>query len=334
MPFTPKLILTGGEPFVREDILDIALLFSNGSARAEQLTVPTSGFYPKRVVEFAKGFLESGKSAVLEIQLSIDGPKDVHDSIRGKGSFDNLMETWSFLNSLKKQRGNAASGGNGDRTLTGLSGEKENLKGDDTIRPVSIRKRSVKLSLRFNYTFSAINQDFFGETFDFVKNLEGSPTLDMVLLRGKPADESFSAEIDIIKYRRAARMLFDDEMKKNGGNGFGRFLAFRALRERDIIASHYKGNRKMSGCLAGRLISIIDEKGEVRPCEMLRVSFGNLKDFGYDFRRVWRSERAGKFRNDPAMKKCFCTFETAVRTTASFRIGSLGGMVWDTILGK
>jgi len=48
---------------------------------------------------------------------------------------------------------------------------------------------------------------------------------------------------------------------------------------------------------------VIYANGDVALCEFTRP-FANLKDFDYNFRRLWHSPRAGEARK--AIKTCFC----------------------------
>ncbi|MBI5639149.1 MAG: radical SAM protein [Nitrospirae bacterium] len=79
MEFSPSFNITGGEPFLREDIFEIMgeldrmgfaiYLLSNGTLidrhKARKLAI----------------------LGIKGVQISIEGPEDVHDMIRGKGSF-------------------------------------------------------------------------------------------------------------------------------------------------------------------------------------------------------------------------------------------------------
>ena len=96
-------------------------------------------------------------------------------------------------------------------------------------------------------------------------------------------------------------------------------MAERAGVERDIIRSHYQKQLKMENCQAGTLTAIISEEGEVRPCEILDTSFGNLRDFNYRLDKIWKNTLAMQHRERIKKEKCYCTFETTVRTTMVFQ---------------
>ena len=145
----------------------------------------------------------------------------------------------------------------------------------------------------------------------------------MVLVRRTTIDPEFFVPADMKKYRQAAQLLQQAERRKASGL-LEKILAERAEVERHIISQHYKGNRVMSNCQAGTLTAIIGEEGDVRPCEILDTSFGNLRDYGYSLSKVWKSNHANQHRLKIKKEKCFCTFETCVRTTMVFQPQWLG----------
>jgi radical SAM protein with 4Fe4S-binding SPASM domain len=71
-------------------------------------------------------------------------------------------------------------------------------------------------------------------------------------------------------------------------------------------------------CYAGRLNLVLEEGGEVYPCEVRKESFGNVRDYGYDMRRVIRSEKASKVNASIKKKECFCTHECYYMTNILF----------------
>ena len=281
LPRFPKLIITGGEPFLREDLCEIAEKFYENQSQARQITIPTAGAHTERIVDLVERLLEPRPDLILELQLSIDGVGDKHDAIRGKGSFEKLMRT------------------------------------HDALRP--IQDRNSGLRIRFNYTFGRMTQDHFAETHRFVSETLGNPHFDMVLVRRKTIEDQYWGEVDVEKYRAAAALLQEMERKKAGDDTLKRMLAQRVRVEREIIAEHSQGRAKMTGCLAGTLTAIISETGEVRPCEVLDQSFGNLRGVDFDFEALWHGHTAQEFRHWVKETGCFCTFETCVRTTMSFQ---------------
>ena len=275
----PKLILTGGEPFLRQDLDDIVHMFYHNQSRSRQITIPTAGQHPDAIEALVERSLRECPELILEIQLSIDGVEGDHDSIRGKGQFANLMRAYNQL------------------------------------KP--IQDRNERLRIRFNFTFSSQSQDHFENTHHFVTQTLENPHFDMVLIRRSSADPTFFTPVDMNKYRQATALLQEQERKKAKGI-LQEALAERAGVERDIIARHYEQKPTMLGCQAGTLTMILSEEGDVRPCEILDTILGNIRDTDYQLTPIWTGAQTIQHRKDIA-KTCFCTFETCVRTTMVFQ---------------
>lgn len=84
-------VLTGGEPFVHPDILDI-ISYVTGFADAH-VVVLTNGIFHEKMLSAKRIAPEK-----VHLQISLDGLKESNDIIRGEGAFDRTME------SLKKLR--------------------------------------------------------------------------------------------------------------------------------------------------------------------------------------------------------------------------------------
>jgi radical SAM protein with 4Fe4S-binding SPASM domain len=95
--------LTGGEPFLRSDITDIADIVTRRSKRLSALHFATNGSMTDRVVSAAERIVARNNGLKLVFTISLDGPPDLHDAIRGSdGLWNKATET--FLR-LKKIRG-------------------------------------------------------------------------------------------------------------------------------------------------------------------------------------------------------------------------------------
>jgi MoaA/NifB/PqqE/SkfB family radical SAM enzyme len=94
--------LTGGEPFLREDLLDVAEAVAKAS-RPRVLHLTTNGSFPDRVAAFAQGFSAPRRLAFM---VSLDGHREEHDANRGKEvTFDTALETVRRLVALRPRLG-------------------------------------------------------------------------------------------------------------------------------------------------------------------------------------------------------------------------------------
>lgn len=93
--------ITGGEPLLRKELVDIIRLVATKCKKLVTLTINTNGFfykkYPNLLSEIQKIQKETKKFQVM-FYISLDGPREIHDLIRGKkGFFDNTLKTIQFL---------------------------------------------------------------------------------------------------------------------------------------------------------------------------------------------------------------------------------------------
>jgi MoaA/NifB/PqqE/SkfB family radical SAM enzyme len=98
--------LTGGEPFLREDMLEVAAAVYEAS-RPSVLHVTTNGSFPDRAVSFAASFAEPRR---LRFMVSFDGLQAEHDANRGAAvPFATAFETVRRLADLRLKLGIAVS---------------------------------------------------------------------------------------------------------------------------------------------------------------------------------------------------------------------------------
>ncbi len=92
------LDISGGEPFLRNDLPDICSIFNTKS-----IGIPTNGFNPNLIYSQTKEII-SAVNAELSISVSIDGFQDTNDSIRNRGAFNNAIETVRALKDVEGLR--------------------------------------------------------------------------------------------------------------------------------------------------------------------------------------------------------------------------------------
>ncbi len=133
------LSLTGGEPLLRKDLLDIVTTFYRNN-RMRYLVIPTNGTVPAR--ELVESTLEACPKLRIRVFVSIDDIGERHDRIRGnEGVFDKAVRTFKELRSIENDRLElgtitAYSRLNEDRIFTILEWLRENLRPDITNFPL------------------------------------------------------------------------------------------------------------------------------------------------------------------------------------------------------
>jgi radical SAM protein with 4Fe4S-binding SPASM domain len=101
LPRLTWLDVTGGEVFVRKDALELLTTIATTGKALTILHFPTNGWFTERVVEACQAIVEARPDLQLIVTVSIDGPPEVHDRIRGRvGSFERAFATLARLRAL------------------------------------------------------------------------------------------------------------------------------------------------------------------------------------------------------------------------------------------
>ncbi len=293
LPSLLWLSLTGGEPFLRRDLAEVAEIFQRRS-RFRVLTIPSNGFLTDRVLEGTQRILEACPNALVIVSVSLDGLQQTHDRIRG------------VPNGFEKAR----------RTFDGLR---------------KLKRRYANFSPVVTITCSPLNQTELTELYRHVRDDWEPDNIGIGLLRGESPGTSRQG-LDIGYYRRVNRM-YERDLRSGKIRYYdtpvSRLLGARELQVREMVARIFEENRYLTPCYAASLSAVMLETGEVRPCELLDASMGNLRDHDFDFRKLWESAQAQQVRS--SVRGCFCTHECVLNSNVLFnpkRYPSLLRKMW------
>jgi MoaA/NifB/PqqE/SkfB family radical SAM enzyme len=93
--------ITGGEPFMREDLPEIVSTIS-GALPGCTYWIPTNGLEPNRIEESTERILRALGGKAIGVTVSLDGAPKTHDSLRGvEGSHTAAVETLKRLTELR-----------------------------------------------------------------------------------------------------------------------------------------------------------------------------------------------------------------------------------------
>ncbi|MDD5195782.1 MAG: radical SAM protein [Candidatus Omnitrophica bacterium] len=94
--------ITGGEAFLREDILEICKIISANCVQLMAMHFATNGTKTDKIMDVVEKLLVFKNKTRLLFTLSIDGPKPLHDEIRGvEGTWDRCIDTFLKLKKIK-----------------------------------------------------------------------------------------------------------------------------------------------------------------------------------------------------------------------------------------
>ena len=269
--------ISGGEPFLRKDIVDIVRLACK-YLKPTVVHVPTNALLPQRIEDSVEKILEGmltwGPPGVkLTVKPSFDGVGEFHDWVRGiPGNFKKLVNTVNRLKALKQ--------------------------------------RFPHLGVGVGTVISTVNIDHLPEIIERAKAFGVDTYISEIAeerteMRNVNSGITPSAE----RYREAIRAFQEDTLKRVK-DAKGMELLTQAIRYiyYDISTDWLKERRQVLPCFAGVSNAHISAWGELWPCAVLgdSRSLGNLKDNDYDFWSVWHSQRADEVRAGIKAGQCDC----------------------------
>lgn len=258
--------VSGGEPFLREDLAEVfGLALKHLSPRV--LHTPTNALLPERIEQVTARVLQTmqdtGYDAPLTVKPSLDGVGAKHDAIRGvPGNFERVLETVARLKRL---------------------GE-----------------RFPALHVEVGTVISRANMQDVAEIGDFVQTLgvesyrnEIAEQRAEFFNRGDPITPSAD--------EYAALMSgFTRQIRENlkSKRELARLTESLRLVYYDYAIATLREGRQVLPCYGGITNVHINPYGQVWPCCVLGYDqpLGELRAVEYDFWRVWRSEQAAKVR--------------------------------------
>ncbi len=262
------LTLTGGEPFIRKDLVDIVKLFVQNNG-VKRIHIATNGLLPDLTVRKTNEMLVIlGPKTRLTMQFSIDGFEEKHDKVRGMvGSFQKTCETVKKLNEIHDPR---------LAVSVATVVHRDNFSEMKDFKYFINHELGVPLKvnvLRKPNSVRGVAPQFM-EAFDIREDDGYEP----------PSEEQLRELIALLDDGTIASRI---ETKKI---------------EHSITILHHR--KKAVNCLAGIRDATIFSSGDVSICEPT-TPFGNLKEFDYDFDKLWHSPAATE-RKEKLIGKCFC----------------------------
>ncbi len=278
-----SITVTGGEPFLREDIVDICDIFRDRN-QAEMIVLPTNGLLTERIVTQVDKICAQD-SARIYVQVSLDGLGTTHDDIRGvKGAFQCAVATVKGLQALKQQHKHLDVSLNTTLSQRNV-GELEALA--DFARDTLSTPHSFEIVRGAGYqAYHGLNPQWAS--------------------RANPPDPASGplslAELKMLYprleqvYRHNTHLIMQSLLTPF-------VYAYRIQRFWHVIDTLEK-RRPFRFCPAGSTMGVIYPNGDVALCELTKP-VGHLSEANDDLHAIWTSESAHTMRQH--IDKCFCT---------------------------
>lgn len=273
------LNISGGEPFLRDDLPEICYIFY-AQNKVRDISIPTNSMQPERILALTKKVLSKCPEAKISLNISLDGLESTHDKTRGvKGAFKKTIQNIRNLSNLKKSNPNL---------IVNISTVISNRNIGELEKLIPFVKNNVRVD---NHSFE--------------------------ILRGSPKDADFRT-ITPVQFKKFKNRMVENNYSyfKNKGGLKAKYLKKRLDY---FFEQQYRAisNQKWDiPCLAGKITAVIEPNGDVKPCELLE-SIGNLKDFNYNFKKLLNSKKAQKIRQWIKKTRCSCTHCVALNASIS-----------------
>ena len=271
---------TGGEPFARKDIVDIAKLYIKNST-IQSIYITTNASLPERIMNYTKEITNTDNSVEQSFQISIDDLPDRHNKVRKiKNLFDSCIDTYKELKNLNEKNVNAV----------------------------------------VNITVSEENCDDIENIFNYLTKECGVDSLKACIVRDEgvyktPSDKQkkiFNA-YDWLTKKINSEIKNNKIINYNKDSLQGKIHQKKDKISYDKVKEMYLKPKFISTCHAAGLFGVITADGKVYPCEILENKLmGNLRDHEMNLIKIWKENSSKEIKKFIKDTKCNCTYECAL----------------------
>ena len=258
--------LTGGEIFLRNDIVDIFHSIARHCSSLYLLNFATNGLLTKDIVSGIREILERTCIPKLMVTVSLDGPPEMHDHIRGvPGSWNRAVETFQQLKNM----------------------------------------RSNRFSVYFGYTLQEANLHLFQQTVSAVKHKMEESSYDDFHVNIAQVSGHYYGNTDFqgtavpLESVRLLAKFSAARTKKV----FDPVMALERTYQR-LAEVYLTSGKTPLPCQAAAASFFLDASGTVYPCTGFSAPIGSLRDNDFDLQRIWNSPERRKVRKDVCEGAC------------------------------
>jgi Fe-coproporphyrin III synthase len=243
LPAIPTVNITGGEPFLREDLEEILAVLK---PKTKRVVISTNGYWTERVLKVAR------KHPWIGVRVSIEGLPKANDELRGlQDGFDH-----------------------GIRTLTELhhAGVKDigfGITLSDRNAQDLVELHHLSRMMRMEFATAAVHNSYYFHKTD----------------NGFTRPDAAVAELRTLIGELLSGWRVKDWFRAYFNEGLVRYI---------------QGKPRLLPCRMGHESFFLDPRGEIRPCNVMEETMGNLKTASFE--EIWDGQRAAAVRE----KVCRC----------------------------
>jgi len=283
--------ISGGEPFLRPDLLDLVCSLYD-QCHPSIINIPTNGLLRDRIPAVVEQIADHCKGSQIIINLSLDDVGESHDAIRGvPGNYEKSVETLMALKSLDAQ--NLSIGVHTVISKFNVNRIPGIYEGLLTLRPDSYVTEIAEERIELNNMGFDITPEF----------------------------KDYALAVDFLA----------DAIRKDHFNRVGRMTRALRLEYYALVKRILSERRQVIPCYAGIASAQIAPNGDVWMCCVKAEPVGNLGEVGYDFSRIWFSEKAKIMRRRIRKGDCYCPLANANYTNMLYHFRTLSRVARNLI---
>jgi MoaA/NifB/PqqE/SkfB family radical SAM enzyme len=279
--------ISGGDQFLRADLADIVLAIRT-EIEPSIINIPMNGIITERIFTLLPKIAENSRGSQLVLNLSVDEIGTAHDEIRGAPkNYEKLLAVSELVHDLKRTYDHVTLGVHTVVSRFNVHRIKEiEAEARRVFRPDSYISEVAENRVELGTVHKGIAPD--------------------------PAD-----------YRRAVAHLKQSIQSRRSTAPIARLVESLRLEYYDLAARTIEENVQVLDCYAGWASAHLAPDGHLWGCCTRAESMGNVRDHDYDFRKVWFSSTAERFRDSVKNKECACPLANASYTNLLLDVPSL-----------
>ena len=274
MPHFNEIWLSGGEPTLRPELVEILELFYRANG-VRSINLPANGILPEKLLAVLEATFERCPELRINLNLAIDGIGETHDRIRGvPGNYDRALESLGLLEQLRHR----------DARLR------------LHVNSVICRENVVEM-----LELGRIMRERFDLDGHYFQIIRGEPMDPTLLEVHKDTLEQLHQDLKPVYEHYASKVG-----ARNSWLGKATYLGVLGLYHEIQAANLERHHRWPMPCTAAQNIAVLDANGDIRSCE-LRERLGNLRDYDCDWSRFWQSRERTDEMAAIERDGCWCT---------------------------
>ncbi len=262
--------LSGGEIFLRPDLISILSIIAKNCEQLCALNFPTNGAQTELITDTVKKLLEIKNIPRIFITISLNGPPRIHDRICGvEGAWQNAMATYRQLTNITNRK---------LHVLWGTTLQPDNVKALPAMREAA--KKEIHWINDNDFHVNLVH--YSSHYYDNINQKKEKNTPDNNRQLG-------TALASVIQSRRHNPLLP---------------VNFLEQRYQKLAKAYLFEQQTPLPCQSLGASVFMNPAGDIYPCSVYNQCLGNIADYNFDLRKLWSSPVRQNLRSDIRRGKC------------------------------